>query len=220
MNLDNAFASLRSILNTEALTERQREHLWGLIDKVSVRHPEVYLEQWLPYIEGFPHHLEEPLMLFRDWSRASGAAQRTGLPVAFHAFGVDDALIERIAGSPGLAGVMVLNLYGRYQSDGYRARLLEVSSIEALVSSPYIVNLELLELNSFGMRDEEAHLIANAPNLASLSRLHLERNAITDAGLDALLDSEHLAGLEVLEMFGNFLSDDGQGRLQGREASR
>ena len=58
------FGRVRSLMNLERWEESHREELWDLIHAFAPAHPERFLEQWLPYLRGFPHHFEAPLHVF------------------------------------------------------------------------------------------------------------------------------------------------------------
>jgi len=202
MNLDDAFATLRSLLNARTWTTTNRRTLWELIDEVSTHHPRVYLEQWLPYIEGFPHHFIEPLVGFDDLDELIQTAQRApGIPLSLYTRGAtaDDALLRRIAATPESAQIASLELVGRYSRDPYlRSVSLSLDALEELFESPHLTNLVNLKLRGAGITDAGCDLIASSPQLAGLKRLDLSLNEVGLAGSRALSSSEHLTELTRL----------------------
>jgi carbon storage regulator CsrA len=73
----------------------------------------------------------------------------------------------------------------------------------ALLASPYLGRLAVLEVGSHNLGDEEALRLAASPHLANLSALVLRDNLIGAAGALALARSPHLAGLTALDLTGN-----------------
>jgi carbon storage regulator CsrA len=73
----------------------------------------------------------------------------------------------------------------------------------ALLASPYLGRLTVLEISGHNLGDEEALRLAASPHLAKLIALVLRNNRIGAAGASALARSPHLAGLTALDLTGN-----------------
>jgi uncharacterized protein (TIGR02996 family) len=79
----------------------------------------------------------------------------------------------------------------------------------ALASSPHLKKLKRLELPENAIGDEGALAIANAGHWSGLEGLQLRNCGITYKGLVALAGAEHLCGLRELSLMGNQFGGDG-----------
>jgi uncharacterized protein (TIGR02996 family) len=81
--------------------------------------------------------------------------------------------------------------------------------VRALVGSPHLTKLRVLDLSDNEIGDEGVLALAAWPGLAGVADLDLCGNAITDRGLRALASSQHAAGLRKLAVTANPVSDPG-----------
>ncbi len=91
--------------------------------------------------------------------------------------------------------------------------------IRALLTSPHLARLEVLNLECCNLDDDTVRALAASPHLTRLRALNLIDNPITDNAVDALLDAPVLEGLTTLELGSNgehTISEDGYARWQER----
>ena len=55
------FQELRSFMQREQLTDKDRVNLWTLLQDAHASSTKEYEDTWLPYLTGFPHHFQQPL---------------------------------------------------------------------------------------------------------------------------------------------------------------
>jgi uncharacterized protein (TIGR02996 family) len=79
----------------------------------------------------------------------------------------------------------------------------------ALASSPHLKKLKRLEVPENAIGNEGAFAIANAGHWTGLEGLHLRNCGINYHGLVALASAEHLGGLRELGLMGNQFGGDG-----------
>lgn len=72
-----------------------------------------------------------------------------------------------------------------------------------LLSSQQFAGIQSLSLDTCGLGDREAELLAGNPALRNLRWLSLANNAIGREGVRALASSEHLRSLHFVNLFGN-----------------
>jgi uncharacterized protein (TIGR02996 family) len=95
------------------------------------------------------------------------------------------------------------------------------AKIEALVASPFLSRVTILNLAGWYcyddpavlVDDEQATMLAACPHVAGLTGLNLRCNQLRDAGVEALVQSPHLRSLEQLDLRANLLTDAGMQSL-------
>jgi uncharacterized protein (TIGR02996 family) len=158
----------------------------------------------------------------------------------FLRYGVDGEAIHVLAGSPSLARLRALDLYGCG---------LESEGAAGLVQSPHLDGLSYLALGDFASEnvdivaeltgpsarlpgltelylgwtnidDEGASRLASAPKFARLQALDLMDNDIGRMGAKALASSPHLQALQALYLQGNPLDGGSRKALRARFGDR
>ncbi|WP_439627281.1 TIGR02996 domain-containing protein [Gemmata sp.] len=113
--------------------------------------------------------------------------------------------VEKVAGSPLLAGVRELDLCGNE---------LGHAGVARLVRSPHLGALAALDLGFNGLDDRAAAALARSSALVNLTDLALNDNdAITCAGVRELAASPFYAGLRALDLSGNAVGAAGAAAL-------
>jgi hypothetical protein len=82
--------------------------------------------------------------------------------------------------------------------------------IRALASSPYLTELEELDLSGNYLGPESAERLAEWPAAGRLRKLWLHNNALGHDGVRALARSPHLDGLHFLSVGSSSISDRGR----------
>jgi uncharacterized protein (TIGR02996 family) len=108
---------------------------------------------------------------------------------------------QELAALPYLAQLTGLSII-----DGTRPTLLQAGAL-ALAASPYLTNLERLELHWTGIGDRGLAALAQSPAVARLESLALEDNRIGLVGLTALAQARPLGGFTELDLSRNPLRD-------------
>ncbi len=110
-------------------------------------------------------------------------------------------VMAKVAASPLLARVRELDLCNcELRADG----------LTLVVRSPFLQNLDALDLGFNGLDDTCVDVLARSSNLPNLTTLALNDNeTITDAGLSGLARSPFFAGLTALDVSGNDIGDAG-----------
>lgn len=194
---NNDFGELRQLLNQPKL---DRKSFWSLVETKANESPEVYFDQWLPYIQSFPHHFEGiyeyclSMTLIERYVRV--------LPHLFFGFASNhlSALgsggTQVLANNPVLAHVKALDLTRNH---------IGTRGLKALMNSVYIEQIEWMRLSKNAISDRGVGDIATSTHLAVLQHLMLDGNQCTEVGLVELAQSEQLTMLKTLSFAQNTL---------------
>lgn len=109
-----------------------------------------------------------------------------------------DAGVVALAAAPHLGSVRVLTL-GEMDSGGITRHLTDVAA-QALARSPFLTQLEELDLANQRIGDAGLADLVDSPNVRNLRRLDLSGNPISGAGLRALASARSLEQLEALDL--------------------
>ncbi len=186
------FQEVRSLMHRPELTMKTRQYLREVLLVMYRDHPDEYLEQWLPYLHGFPHHFEKELGWFTDIEALRFAARYA----PFARFGWDvvgeGAQLAEMISDSGLEclGSMVCR----------RDRVGEVMALE-LVHSERLVKLRMLALHDMRF-DGDAHMarLLAAPVLRQLEVLDLSGCTVSDASIKVLAKHRGFEALKTLRM--------------------
>lgn len=141
----------------------------------------------------------------------------THAAVVFAIPGVHILRLRRLVGGLALADCPELERLRALRMVSARAT---APHLRALLASPHLQNLKVLDLHGNGADDGVAGAIADGrfPNLAEL---WLGSNAIGSAGAHELTRSPHLAGLQLLDLRGNaHISAGAQAALKSKFGKR
>lgn len=116
--------------------------------------------------------------------------------------------LKRLAEDPYLFHITHLNSMNALISNPHAQRFGE-GGIAELAQSPYLVNLEVLELGNSKINDDDLTALAHSPAIRRLRELWLGNNNITDAGVAAWIASGNGRRLEEISLPGNALTDTG-----------
>lgn len=206
-----AFGELRSLLDARGVDERARHiALDALVQQAYREVPSIFIEQWLPYIEGFATKLDRPLRLelgsLEEFESAPALSSpralgwhlnlnyRVGVEVFHHEFA------EAIAALPQLVDVKGIELTGhKIQDDG----------LAVILESPNLGALAHLKVGGNQLTRRAARKLAGCERLQSLTLLDLRSNAIGDEGITALVESKHLGALTYLQLGETRMKRDG-----------
>lgn len=194
---NNDFGELRQLLNQPKL---DRKSFWSLVETKANESPEVYFDQWLPYIQSFPHHFEgiyEHCLSMTLVERYARILPHLALGLSINAYSaLGSKGTQALAKNPLLAHVR--SLYLEHNRIG-------VHGLKALMQSPYIKQLERLSLSENAIQDRGAREIANSTQFGALNALELNDNKLTGEGLVALAQSDGMASLVSLAFSWNTL---------------
>jgi uncharacterized protein (TIGR02996 family) len=116
--------------------------------------------------------------------------------------------IRVLADSPVLAGLTTLEFTGAHGHPG------AAESLQTLLHSPHLAQLQHLSLAGARLGDRVARLLTHSPLLPQLGSLSVAHNQFSAAGLAELLASPAVAGLEALDVSSNPLGADGMRALR------
>jgi hypothetical protein len=151
----------------------------------------------------FPHLDQLSFNILGDGMEQIAAALAAPRPISWRslrvqAFGMPDASLRELLGSPNMAGLADLAL------DGVSGRLGTTGTGgTALTETGHITQLCALRLAR--LLPEDVRGLASAPLLAGVRRLVLRESQMWQPELGQLLWSPHRAPLEVLNLHGNML---------------
>ncbi len=201
-NYDFALQELRSLMQKDALEGRDRARLWGLILKANSDYSQIYASRWRPYIEGFPHHLEEPLATVGSvWK----LEQVTGL-VPLATFELE--LFQSSPGAELFASLMLKPSLERVSTLAVGFSEASMSCARALTASPHLTHLRSLILKS-DFDNGVMEVVVDAPFMRNLNRLEITWSCVEPRELQVLLSSLTNARLEHLDVTGNPLGAEG-----------
>jgi hypothetical protein len=103
-----------------------------------------------------------------------------------------------MANSAEMRGLRELRLRG--------AKSFDDQAAISIATSPYLENLEVLDLTGSSVGDKGLEALARSPNMKNLRVLALPWTKITDAGVEALANSPHMSNLEELSLSGGVRS--------------
>ena len=219
MSSSHTFAELRSLMNMPALDEARRQHLFDLLLLGNETHRELYRSTWLPYIQSFPHHFEQPLTSVHSVKELEHTADlipcaRFELHVpdkaqefstlerspALHTLSSlvlktpSDALIQSLLDSTKLNHITALTLC--------RTNNLNTRHFQRLMQSPLLKNLTKLNLDLASI-SKHIQTLAQSRHMSSITHLSLASNAIEDHEVYHLAQSPYLKNLTYLSLATN-----------------
>lgn len=179
---------------------RTREEQFQLVRK-NVAYMKGWTRQWkdqLPHMPGiewgdFNRGLIEEVQANDETPLLTHAADIFAVP------GVHVLRLSRLIGWLALAGVPELERLRALRMVSARAA---ATHLRALLASPHLLNLKVLDLHGNAADDGVAGDIADG-RFPHLAELWLGSNAIGNAGALALARSPHLNGLQLLDLQGN-----------------
>src|SRR4051794_27743307 len=164
---------------------------------------------WLGGMEAWPGGWEFRRGLLRlsapaEFLASDPPAQAWDWVEEVHLVDASPAALERLSGSPLLAGVSALDL---------ASCELKLSGARVLADCPWLVNLRSLQLKNNNIGNKGVALLAASPLLANLRSLGLAENRFGLEGALALASSRHLAGLTALDLDQNSAGEAGLAAL-------
>src|SRR5262245_52495484 len=123
-----------------------------------------------------------------------------GVEITHGASEFDNASLPRFAGSPVLARLNDLRLYGHPEIATHNWR--------KLFHSPNVAGLEHLSIMASRIMSSTMIELASSPTLANVTSLELSDNSIGTAGARAILESSHLTKLKNLWLGGCFFGEE------------
>ncbi len=206
-----AFAQLRSLMNTRKLGKAAQRELWELVLVCSSKDPDAYQSHWLDYMKSFAHHWEFDALTFDNIVVLEAA--RKLLPFArfslnFQNKSFTDPDINRILKTDAHAHVSSLYLTGNAITD---------KGAKLLARSTHFTSLEELYLGRNQIGDEGVAKLVRAPWCNTLTKLDLQFNQIGNAGATALANATTLSGLKTLYLSSNRIELEGARALAASE---
>lgn len=195
VEMEEEFAELRALMNAP-WEEGARATLWWLAMRASQHAPQVYRDQWVPYMEGFPHAFDAPLR--EVTTHAELAEAHALLPMATFSLRVShdtrDVSMEALFGSPHAAALGALEWRADLGAQGAR-----------LLAGARMPRLRSLRLTYCDVGADGAAFLARAPWLPGLGSLRIWGNHLGDEGLGALLQGLVVSSLTELGLGWNQL---------------
>jgi uncharacterized protein (TIGR02996 family) len=151
----------------------------------------VYWHLW----RGMPGHV---------WVQGWQELRRYG-PRLFQVAPVEYVTFERLT-LPGAHRLAMWPFLARLRLLGLLWAVRTVRTLEALLRSPDLRNLQTLDVQQCGLGDAVAFALARCPHLKRLKLLSLHSNRITDEGALALARSPNLAHVEQVGLCHNRIS--------------
>ena len=235
-SVETLFGELRSIL--QGATQVLFEEIVGILLEAHAKHPDRYVQEWLPYLEKAPiaphtfrsieellerapllpfpgrHNLEvvnEDLEEFDRLQDASELRVLSSLSIQSSLSDYPDFLTIKLLTQPSLAHLKSLAL---------PHNTLPPDVIVALGKTPHLSNLESLDLwDNFSGRDG-VRALADSPHLDKLTALELAWNELEDHHIDVLANRRGLPNLQTLSLTENPIEDAGLRALARNESSR
>ena len=199
----NLFGQLRSLLQKHELVSWQRERLWSLLELIHERDPDRYHAEFVPYVCGFPHHFELPLITVNDLDDLEGLTLIAPLPcvrLALRESSLDVEALRTLLASPHVPVLHTLH---------FRLNGLGDEGAQLLADSTELHELTALRLWNNGIGDTGAEALADSRSLHDLKVLDLWGNRIGDSGAKALAESPHLSSLTRLDLSTNRVGKKG-----------
>lgn len=197
---EHTFAEVRSLMNQPHIEEAQWDELRPLLHQLRREHPDVYQEEYLPYLRGFSHHFE-----------AHFRAHPLRVPLLGR---VDDLLrvypvvyiqhFEVVRRAKDLYALLDNPQYKAVHSLQLHLNYMKLSGklLETLARSPNTVNLAQLSMSVDAdkrqMNERTSQRLAALLELPRLEELTLLRCA--PKSLEAFAASEALAKLRSLSL--------------------
>ncbi len=198
------FGTFRAMLQRPTLESHWE--LYHLIKRAADRDLERYTEVWLPYLNGFPHHLTEPFQSFWDFESIVAACDSyPGCPFALRISGNPD--VELVLYVAERCRLVRLELSGMYMNPPPEYQL-QGKAIRTLLNSPHLRHLTHLDLSFNLLRTEGAESLEKSPYLSNVTHLNLSGCRLNGAAIAQLVASPHLTNLVELELGHNELDDD------------
>ncbi len=221
--MSDLFGTLRELVHTGLERELDRKRLLHLIALQNEADPDLYREEWIPYLEGVTRDLKVPLREVRaqdldHWSDllpfAKFSLYFAGNPVGLEAIlkspsftRVTHLELHRV-GTTRKAGLAIARLIASSPRMAHVEELvldrnnLRAEGLEALLDSEHLGALRSLAVNFDPTGPEGGEAIAKAGTLPSLERLVLHENKLKDDGVRALATGD-LPALRELTLWQN-----------------
>ncbi len=180
--LHDSFRELRVRLHLSSPTPRDQRYLRSLTWEAYRKTPQLFEEQWRPYILAFERH-----EWLGRWLEHLPRLRALDLPISGGTF-------------------------------TWKARTLELATLQALVESEALSICEVVVLRDCGLSVEVLTRLLDAPAFAHVRALDVGGNALGPAGARALATAPSLCGLRTLDLGRNKLKLEGVGALAGAPA--
>jgi hypothetical protein len=244
--LQHAFGELRSILNQLAMLTPDDDDLcslgnsylhhplavdlYTLIAKIKLAHPDVYDQQWAPYLEQVTlptiqvSNIKELRRLHEALPDRGCVAFRflsneTFTRAQCEELAMDRALlhIRELDFSTTLAKGSARHLYAspylcHMEKLEHRTPCLDDKDIHALWHNPHLNALKEVRLSHQPLTDHTLHSLASSPLVTQLHTLRIEsslESGLTSSALSALAHVGQPTSIQTLELSGPLIGDDG-----------
>lgn len=206
-DLNTAFGQLRALLNEPFWNGPLREAFWTLVERAHRTNPEGYSDQWLPYIQSFPHHLQQSPKILTTVEELEDAASM--LPHASWGFAPADVeQLYMLQSSTHASSVVDLRVRGLELIGADLYNILETPGFKQLTSLDLshnsigdedmlafkefpLLSLNTLKLDGLTLEHEGLTMLANVPGLSALKSLSLCCFGVEALALKCVFNSPH-----------------------------
>lgn len=193
------FQELRSFMQREQLTDKDRVNLWTLLQDAHASSTKEYEDTWLPYLTGFPHHFQQPLTRVYSEKELSKA-------VSIAPCATFEVFLFKVKNPNDIDSLIDSDAFSQVSSLICDNTPFQDAHLRKLAHHPHAKNITSLHFNHCEFSSQALHDLGQAIFTHHLQHLHLSFMEFDEANVSSFIASAQLHNLESLRFMSNSLT--------------